>query len=47
MQLAPEHAVAKAFALEDDGLRGKIEGLLAEQQKARGAMRWVRLKSMA
>ncbi len=26
VQLAPEHAVAKAFALEDDGLREKIEG---------------------
>jgi leucyl-tRNA synthetase len=35
VQLAPEHAVAKAFALEDDALRVKIEGLLAEQQKAR------------
>ncbi len=35
VQLAPEHAVAKAFALEDDGLRAQIEGLLAEQQKAR------------
>jgi leucyl-tRNA synthetase len=35
VQLAPEHAVAKTFALEDDGLREKIEGLLAEQQKAR------------
>jgi leucyl-tRNA synthetase len=35
VQLAPEHAVAKMFALEDDGLRVKIEGLLAEQQKAR------------
>jgi leucyl-tRNA synthetase len=35
VQLAPEHAVAKAFALEDDGLREKIEGLLAEQQNAR------------
>ena len=35
VQLAPEHAVAKAFALEDDPLRVKIEGLLAEQQKAR------------
>ena len=35
VQLAPEHGVAKAFALEDDGLREKIEGLLAEQQKAR------------
>jgi leucyl-tRNA synthetase len=35
VQLAPEHAVAKAFALEDDALRAQIEGLLAEQQKAR------------
>jgi leucyl-tRNA synthetase len=35
VQLAPEHAVSKAFALEDDVLRTKIEGLLAEQQKAR------------
>jgi leucyl-tRNA synthetase len=35
VQLAPEHAVAKTLALEDDGLREKIEGLLAEQQKAR------------
>jgi leucyl-tRNA synthetase len=35
VQLAPEHAVAKAFALEDDALRGMIEGLLEEQQKAR------------
>jgi leucyl-tRNA synthetase len=35
VQLAPEHAVAKAFALEDDVLREKIEGLLDEQQKAR------------
>src|SRR3984885_8132741 len=35
VQLAPEHAVSKAFALEDDALREKIEGLLAEQQKAR------------
>jgi leucyl-tRNA synthetase len=35
VQLAPEHAVAKAFALEDDALCEKIEGLLAEQQKAR------------
>ena len=37
VQLAPEHAVAKAFALEDDALREKIEGLLEEQQKAREA----------
>ncbi len=35
VQLAPEHAVAKAFALENDALREKIEGLLEEQQKAR------------
>jgi leucyl-tRNA synthetase len=35
VQLAPEHAVAKVFALEDDALRVQIEGLLAEQQKAR------------
>jgi leucyl-tRNA synthetase len=35
VQLAPEHAVAKAFALEDDALRAQIEGLLTEQQKAR------------
>src|SRR5271170_542110 len=35
VQLAPEHAVSKAFALEDDALREQIEGLLAEQQKAR------------
>jgi leucyl-tRNA synthetase len=35
VQLAPEHAVAKAFALGDDALRTKVEGLLAEQQKAR------------
>jgi leucyl-tRNA synthetase len=35
VQLAPEHAVSKAFALEDDALRVKIEALLTEQQKAR------------
>jgi leucyl-tRNA synthetase len=35
VQLAPEHVVAKAFALEDDALRVKIEALLAEQQRAR------------
>jgi leucyl-tRNA synthetase len=35
VQLAPEHAVAKVFAREDETLRGKIEGFLAEQQKAR------------
>jgi leucyl-tRNA synthetase len=37
VQLAPEHAVAKAFAAEDVALAGKIEALLAEQQKAREA----------
>jgi leucyl-tRNA synthetase len=35
VQLAPEHAVSKSFALADDALRVKIEALLAEQQKAR------------
>jgi leucyl-tRNA synthetase len=35
LQLAPEHAVAKAFASEEEALRVQIEGLLAEQQKAR------------
>ena len=35
VQLAPEHAVSKAFALGDGALRTKIEDLLAEQQKAR------------
>jgi leucyl-tRNA synthetase len=35
VQLAPEHAVAKAFALEDEALRAQVESLLAEQQKAR------------
>ncbi len=35
VQLAPEHPVSKAFALEDDALRVQIEGLLAEQQKAK------------
>ena len=37
VQLAPEHAVAKAFAAEDAALAAKIEALLAEQQKAREA----------
>ena len=37
VQLAPEHAVAKAFAAEDAGLAAKIDALLAEQQKAREA----------
>jgi leucyl-tRNA synthetase len=35
VQLAPEHAVSKAFALEDDELRVQIEELLEQQQKAR------------
>ncbi|MEG9438614.1 leucine--tRNA ligase [Edaphobacter sp. HDX4] len=35
VQLAPEHAVAKAFASEDAELAAKIEALLEEQKKAR------------
>jgi leucyl-tRNA synthetase len=35
VQLAPEHAVSKAFALEDDALRVQIEELLEQQRKAR------------
>jgi leucyl-tRNA synthetase len=35
VQLAPEHAVAKAFAAEDAELGAKIESLLEEQKKAR------------
>jgi leucyl-tRNA synthetase len=35
VQLAPEHAVSKAFALEDDALRVQIEKLLEQQKKAR------------
>ena len=35
VQLAPEHAVSKAFAREDDALRVQIEELLEQQQKAR------------
>jgi leucyl-tRNA synthetase len=35
VQLAPEHAVAKMFALEDDALRVQIEELLEQQKKAR------------
>ena len=35
VQLAPEHAVAKMFALEDDALRVQIEELLEQQTKAR------------
>ncbi len=35
IQLAPEHAVAKVFALEDDALRVQIEDLLEQQQRAR------------
>jgi leucyl-tRNA synthetase len=37
VQLAPEHAVAKAFAAEDAALAAEIEGLLAEQKRAREA----------
>jgi leucyl-tRNA synthetase len=35
VQLAPEHAVAKAFAAEDDALRVQIEELLEQQKVAR------------
>jgi leucyl-tRNA synthetase len=35
VQLAPEHPVAKAFAAENAELAAKVEGLLAEQKKAR------------
>jgi leucyl-tRNA synthetase len=35
VQLAPEHAVAKAFAAEDAALAAKIEELLAQQTLAR------------
>ncbi len=35
VQLAPEHVVAKAFALEDAALRVQIEELLEQQRKAR------------
>jgi leucyl-tRNA synthetase len=35
IQLAPEHAVAKAFAAEDAALLGQIEELLEQQKKAR------------
>jgi leucyl-tRNA synthetase len=37
IQLAPEHAVAKAFAAEDTELLGQIEELLEQQKKAREA----------
>ncbi len=37
VQLAPEHAVAKAFAAEDAALAAQIEELLAEQKRAREA----------
>src|SRR6202035_1921792 len=37
VQLAPEHAVAKAFAAEDKALAGKIEELLEQQRRAREA----------
>ncbi len=35
IQLAPEHAVAKAFAAKDAALAGQIEDLLEQQKKAR------------
>jgi leucyl-tRNA synthetase len=35
VQLAPEHAVSKAFALEDDALRVQVEELLEQQKVAR------------
>src|SRR5277367_4631591 len=37
IQLAPEHAVAKAFAAEDAALAVQIDGLLQEQNRAREA----------
>jgi leucyl-tRNA synthetase len=37
VQLAPEHPVAKGFAIQDAALATKIEALLAEQQRAREA----------
>ena len=37
VQLAPEHAVAKAFAAEDKALAGQIEELLEQQRRAREA----------
>src|SRR5580704_12851054 len=37
VQLAPEHAVAKAFAAEDAALAAQIEELLAQQKRAREA----------
>ena len=37
VQLAPEHAVSRAFAAEDAALAGKIEELLAQQTRAREA----------
>ena len=37
VQLAPEHAVAKAFATEDEALAVKIEELLEQQKRAREA----------
>ena len=37
VQLAPEHAVAKAFAAEDAALAGQIEELLDQQRLAREA----------
>ncbi len=35
VQVAPEHAVAKAFAAEDEQLAGQIDELIAQQKKAR------------
>src|ERR1700735_4883982 len=37
VQLAPEHAVAKAFAAEDAALAAQMEELLAQQKRAREA----------
>ena len=37
VQVAPEHAVAKAFAAEDPALAAQIEQMLAQQQAAREA----------
>lgn len=37
IQLAPEHPVAKAFALTDDHLAGAIEAMVAQQRAAREA----------
>jgi len=37
IQVAPEHAVAKAFALEDAALAGQIDEMIAQQKAAREA----------